>query len=121
MHIEVSPVKYTELNASAAAESSQEIRLRILAARKIQQQRYQDTGPHANAHMSRRQVEECCQLSPESQKVLQSAMKKLGLSARAYERILKVARTIADLEASPNISTAHLSEAIQYRNLDRSN
>jgi magnesium chelatase family protein len=71
--------------------------------------------------MSRRQVEECCQLSPESQKVLQSAMKKLGLSARAYERILKVARTIADLEASPNISTAHLSEAIQYRNLDRSN
>jgi magnesium chelatase family protein len=121
MHIEVSPVKYTELNQSAAAESSQEIRLRILAARKIQQQRYQDTGPHANAHMSRRQVEECCQLSPESQKVLQSAMKKLGLSARAYERILKVARTIADLEASPNISTAHLSEAIQYRNLDRSN
>jgi magnesium chelatase family protein len=121
MHIEVSPVKYTELNQSAAAESSQEIRLRILAARKIQQQRYLDTGLHANAHMSRKQVEAFCQLSPESQKMLQSAMKKLGLSARAYERILKVARTIADLDASPMISTAHLSEAIQYRNLDRSN
>jgi magnesium chelatase family protein len=121
MHIEVSPVKYTELNQSAAAESSQEIRLRILAARKIQQQRYQDTGTHANAHMSRKQVEAFCQLSPVSQNMLQSAMKKLGLSARAYERILKVARTIADLEASLMISSAHLSEAIQYRNLDRSN
>lgn len=121
MHIEVSPVKYTELNQSAAAESSQEIRLRILAARKIQQQRYRDTVTHANAHMSRKQVEAFCQLSPESQNMLQSAMKKLGLSARAYERILKVARTIADLEASLMISSAHLSEAIQYRNLDRSN
>jgi magnesium chelatase family protein len=122
MHIEVSPVKYTELNASAAAERSQEIRLRILAARKIQQARYaQQPGTYANAHMSRREVEQHCKLSPDAQSILQNAMKKLGLSARAYERILKVARTIADLEASQDISTAHLSEAIQYRNLDRSN
>jgi magnesium chelatase family protein len=122
MHIEVSPVKYTELNQSAAAESSLQIRLRILAARKIQQERYaQQPGTYANAHMSRREVELHCQLSADAQSILQSAMKKLGLSARAYERILKVARTIADLEACTDITTAHLSEAIQYRNLDRSN
>ena len=122
MHIEVSPVKYTELNQSAAAESSLQIRLRILAARKVQQARYaQQTGTYANAHMSRREVEQHCKLSTDAQSILQNAMKKLGLSARAYERILKVARTIADLEASQDISTAHLSEAIQYRNLDRSN
>lgn len=122
MHIEVSPVKYTELNQRDAAESSQQIRLRILAARKLQQERYaQQPGTYANAHMSRREVEQHCKLSADAQSILQSAMKKLGLSARAYERILKVARTIADLEASPAISTAHLSEAIQYRNLDRSN
>ena len=71
--------------------------------------------------MSRREVEQHCKLSTDAQSILQSAMKKLGLSARAYERILKVARTIADLEACPDITTAHLSEAIQYRNLDRSN
>ena len=120
MHIEVSPVKYTELNQSSAAESSQEIRLRILAARKLQQERYSaQPGTYANAQMSRREVELYCKLSPDGQKILQTAMKKLGLSARAYERILKVARTIADLEGAPQIATAHLSEAIQYRNLDR--
>ena len=122
MHIEVSPVKYTELNQSTDAESSQQIRLRILAARKLQLERYtKQSGTYANAHMNRREVEQYCQLSPEAQGILQSAMKKLGLSARAYERILKVARTIADLDASVNIATCHLSEAIQYRNLDRSN
>jgi magnesium chelatase family protein len=120
MHIEVSPVKYTELNQSSAAESSQEIRLRILAARKLQQERYAaQPGTYANAQMSRREVEQFCKLSPDGQKILQTAMKKLGLSARAYERILKVARTIADLEGAAQIATAHLSEAIQYRNLDR--
>jgi len=120
MHIEVSPVKYTELNQSSAAESSQEIRLRILAARKLQQERYAaQPGTYANAQMNRREVEQFCKLSPDGQKILQTAMKKLGLSARAYERILKVARTIADLEGAAQIATAHLSEAIQYRNLDR--
>ncbi len=122
MHIEVSPVKYTELNQSTDAESSQQIRLRILAARKLQLERYtKQSGTYANAHMNRREVEQFCQLTAEAQSILQSAMKKLGLSARAYERILKVARTIADLDASVNIATCHLSEAIQYRNLDRSN
>jgi len=122
MHIEVSPVKYTELNQSTDAESSQQIRLRILAARKLQLERYaKQSGTYANAHMNRREVEQFSQLTAEAQRILQSAMKKLGLSARAYERILKVARTIADLDASVNIATCHLSEAIQYRNLDRSN
>jgi magnesium chelatase family protein len=122
MHIEVSPVKYTELNQKIPTESSQDIRMRILAARKLQLERYaQQPGTYANAHMNRREVEQFCQLGKDAQSILQNAMKKLGLSARAYERILKVARTIADLDASPQITTAHLSEAIQYRNLDRSN
>ena len=120
MHIEVSPVKYTELNERSTAECSQEIRLRILAARKIQQERYAaQSGTHANAQMSRREVEQYCKLCTDGQNILQIAMKKLGLSARAYERILKVARTIADLDGATQIATAHISEAIQYRNLDR--
>ena len=122
MHIEVSPVKYTELNQNNPTESSQDIRMRILAARKLQLERYaKQPGTYANAHMNRREVEQFCQLGKDAQSILQNAMKKLGLSARAYERILKVARTIADLDASANIATCHLSEAIQYRNLDRSN
>ncbi|MFM6964741.1 MAG: YifB family Mg chelatase-like AAA ATPase [Sphingomonadales bacterium] len=121
MHIEVSPVKYNELQQQKPTESSQDIRLRILAARQIQQARYaQQQGTYANAHMSRKQVEQFCQLQQASQDILQTAMKRLGLSARAYERILKVARTIADLDAAVNIETQHISEAIQYRNLDRS-
>lgn len=122
MHIEVSPVKYHELQEAKSSESSQDIRLRILAARQIQQKRYaQKHGTYANAHISRKEVEEFCKLKPAGQAILQMALKKLGLSARAYERILKVARTIADLDASDSIESQHISEAIQYRSLDRSN
>lgn len=122
MHIEVSPVKYHELQEAKSSESSQDIRLRILAARLIQQKRYaQKHGTYANAHISRKEVEEFCKLKPAGQAILQMALKKLGLSARAYERILKVARTIADLDASDSIESQHISEAIQYRSLDRSN
>ena len=122
MHIEVSPVKYHELQDTKSSESSQAIRLRILAARQIQQKRYaQQHGTYANAHISRKQVEEFCKLNRAGQGILQIASKKLGLSARAYERILKVARTIADLDASNSIESKHISEAIQYRSLDRSN
>jgi magnesium chelatase family protein len=122
MHIEVSPVKYHELQDTKSSESSQAIRLRILAARQIQQKRYaQQHGTYANAHISRKQVEEFCKLKPDGQGILQMALKKLGLSARAYERILKVARTIADLDGSNSIESQHISEAIQYRSLDRSN
>lgn len=119
MHIEVAPVKYTELQQQQNAESSQDIRLRILAARKIQQERYKDSGTHANAQMSRKEVEKYCHLNPEGQALLQNAMKKLGLSARAHDRILKVARTIADLSGKATIEVEHIAEAIQYRNLDR--
>jgi magnesium chelatase family protein len=119
MHIEVSPVKYAELHQEIDNETSSSIRKRILSARKIQYQRYKDSPTHSNANMSRRQVELYCKLNADSQEILQNAMKKLGLSARAYDRILKVARTIADLENSSSISTVHISEAIQYRNLDR--
>lgn len=122
MHIEVSPVKYHELQDTKSSESSQAIRLRILAARQIQQKRYaQQHGTYANAHINRKQVEEFCKLKPDGQGILQMALKKLGLSARAYERILKVARTIADLDGSNSIESQHISEAIQYRSLDRSN
>lgn len=120
MHIEVSPVKYMELTETNSSESSQSIRNRILEARKIQQDRFSKVQAiYANAQMNRKQVEEFCKLEPAGQAILQKAMKKLGLSARAYERILKVARTIADLDTSLDIKTHHISEAIQYRKLDR--
>lgn len=119
MHIEVAPVKYTELQQQQNTESSQDIRLRILAARKIQQERYVGSGAHANAQMSRKEVEKYCHLNPDGQALLQNAMKKLGLSARAHDRILKVARTIADLAGKATIEVEHIAEAIQYRNLDR--
>ena len=122
MHIEVSPVKHQELNLIQESEKSKQIRKRVIEARNLQLERYQATPQiHANAQMSRKNVAQFCQLDDAGSQLLQVAMKKLGLSARAYDRILKVARTIADLDHEKNISVKHLSEAIQYRNLDRSN
>lgn len=121
MHVEVSPVKHQELNLRAASEKSEQIRERVINARNIQSERYQATPEvHANAQMTRKNVAQFCQLDEAGSQLLQVAMKKLGLSARAYDRILKVARTIADLDHEKNILVKHLSEAIQYRNLDRS-
>ena len=121
MHIEVSPVKHQELNLAHESEKSKYIRTRVIEARNLQIKRYQQTPQiHANAQMSRKNVAQFCQLNEAGSELLQKAMKKLGLSARAYDRILKVARTIADLDQEPNILVKHLSEAIQYRNLDRS-
>lgn len=121
MHVEVSPVKHQELNLIAASEKSEQIRERVINARNIQSERYQATPEvHANAQMTRKNVAQFCQLDEAGSQLLQVAMKKLGLSARAYDRILKVARTIADLDHEKNILVKHLSEAIQYRNLDRS-
>ena len=120
IQVEVAPVSVTELAHAPKGESSADIRQRVLAARAIQTERYKDNkGIHCNAQMSRAMLEKYAVLDAEAQDALTKAMKRLDLSARAYDRILKVARTIADLAASPTIQTAHIKEAIGYRSLDR--
>ena len=120
IHIEVTPVPFEKLSDERKGESSVEIRKRVTAAREIQSQRFQDfENIHYNAQMNVKQIRELCQLSEESKTLLKTAMEKLNLSARAYDRILKVSRTISDLENQPNILPNHISEAIQYRSLDR--
>ena len=122
IHIEVVPVPFRKLSDLRPAENSSTIRQRVIAARKIQQNRFKDAkNIYANTQMSSRQIREHCRIDESGQMLLKNAMEKLGLSARAYDRILKVSRTIADLEASENIKTEHLAEAIQYRSLDREN
>ncbi|MEJ6737169.1 MAG: YifB family Mg chelatase-like AAA ATPase [Flavobacteriales bacterium] len=120
LHVEVTPVSFNELSAISLGESSNEIRERVIAARKIQEDRFEkNNGVHANAQISSKILKEICEINQDGKDLLKKAMDKLGLSARAYDRILKVARTIADLEKSENIQTNHLAEAIQYRSLDR--
>ncbi|WP_243018738.1 MULTISPECIES: YifB family Mg chelatase-like AAA ATPase [Candidatus Cardinium] len=120
LHVEVVPVLFEELTASKRNEASQLIRARVVEARKIQAKRFQGhVQLYTNARMSSTMTKVFCPISKAGQKLLQIAMERLGLSARAYERILKVARTIADLAGSENISELHLAEAIQYRSLDR--
>jgi magnesium chelatase family protein len=122
IHIEVVPVPFRKLADVNSSESSEIIRQRVIAARKIQIERFKDSKEiYSNAQMSSKQIRQYCKIDEAGQAILKSAMEKLGLSARAYDRILKVSRTIADLEASENISTEHLAEAIQYRSLDREN
>ena len=96
------------------------VRERVEEARQVQQQRFAGTTIHANATMQSKQIREYCQVDSQAQDLLRVAINQLGLSARAYDRILKVARTIADLDRNPNIEAVHVSEAIQYRSLDRS-
>ncbi|MBQ7280473.1 MAG: ATP-binding protein, partial [Bacteroidales bacterium] len=120
LHIEVTPVPFSQLSTMKAGESSATIRQRVIAARKIQEERYKGVaGVHCNAQMSSKLFRQYCVLDAECQERMKMAMEKLGLSARAYDRILKVARTIADLEGAENINVVHLSEAINYRSLDR--
>ena len=120
LHVEVTPVSFSELNTPHKAESSKTIRERVIKAREIQKERFKDKNAiYANAQMSSKQLREVCKIDEAGQSLLKNAMEKLGLSARAYDRILKVARTIADLDNSENIQTTHLAEAIQYRSLDR--
>ena len=122
IHIEVVPVTHEELASTKPVEKSEEIRKRVIKARAIQNKRFAEYERiHCNAQMSRKQVEQYCSISTEGEKLLKTAMERLGLSARAYDRILKVARTIADLEESPEIEIEHLSEAINFRSLDRDN
>lgn len=120
LHIEVVPVPFEELAKKEMGESSATIRERVTAARAIQQKRFAEiTNIHYNAQMSPKQLRQYCKLEPTALSLLKTAMKKLALSARAYDRILKVGRTIADLASTENILSEHIAEAIQYRSLDR--
>ena len=119
IHIEVEAVKYQKLDSSEKGETSEQIKKRVNKARKIQQERYSKHGIYSNAELTPKLIEEYCKLDSKGKEILKNSFEKLGLSARAYGRILKVARTIADLEESKNIDVKHLAEAIQYRNLDR--
>jgi magnesium chelatase family protein len=122
IHIEVVPVPFRKLADANASENSETIRKRVITARQIQVDRFADSKDiYSNAQMSSKQIRTYCKIDEAGQVILKNAMEKLGLSARAYDRILKVSRTIADLEASQDISTEHLAEAIQYRSLDREN
>lgn len=120
IHIEVTPVPFEKLADDRKAESSVEIRKRVTKAREIQTSRFETIeNIHYNAQMSSKLIREYCALDEQSKELLKTAMERLNLSARAYDRILKVARTIADLDDAPNIITSHIAEAIQYRSLDR--
>jgi len=120
LHVEVTPVPFRKMAEMQKSEKSAEVRKRVIAARQIQEVRFEETpNVHANAQMGPKHLHKYCQIGPEGMEILKIAMEKLGLSARAYDRILKVARTIADLEASQEIQNDHLAEAIQYRSLDR--
>ncbi len=119
LHIEVPPVEYEQLSATKKAECSADIRLRVNAARAIQQLRFAGTGILSNARIPTSKLKEYCPLTPAANALLKGAFERMGLSARAYDRLLKVARTIADLAGCDVIDTPHIAEAIQYRSLDR--
>lgn len=119
LHIEVKSVKYEKLDSNQKQETSEEIRKRVNEARQIQLQRYKEYPIFSNAELTPKLLEKYCKLNKECKMILEKAFENLGLSARAYGRILKVARTIADLDESKDIKLPHLAEAIQYRSLDR--
>ncbi|PJJ83345.1 YifB family Mg chelatase-like AAA ATPase [Mucilaginibacter auburnensis] len=120
LHVEVTPVNFNELASERLAEKSELIRERVIKARDVQQTRFGNKPDlHANAQMSSKMVRDVCKINEAGQNLLKRAMEKLGLSARAYDRILKVARTIADLAGSEDIKLEHLAEAIHFRSLDR--
>ncbi len=119
IHVEVASVKYGDLESAEKTETSAEIKERVNKARQIQLERYKNDGLFCNAQLSSSAIRKYCALSAEEKALLRAAFDNLGLSARAHDRILKVARTVADLDGSERIHTAHLAEAIQYRSLDR--
>lgn len=122
LHVEVVPVSHEELASNKVVEKSAEIRQRVEKARELQKQRFiNNPNVFCNAQMSSRMVRQCCAIDEAGQQLLKDAMDRLGLSARAYDRILKVARTIADLDGCQAIEIGHLSEAINFRSLDRDN
>lgn len=120
IHVEVVPVPFEKLSQMQESEKSEDIRERVVDARKIQDERFKENaGIHANAQMASKQLRELCRIDQAGHTLLRNAMEKLSLSARAYDRILKVSRTIADLDGSDHIKTEHLAEAIHFRSLDR--
>jgi magnesium chelatase family protein len=119
IQIDVPAVPYKELSTVRGAESSESIRSRVVGARSIQLRRFYDEHIYTNAQMGPRQLRKYCVLTQECEKIMENAVTKLGFSARGYDRILKVARTVADIDGSDNLEPKHLSEAVQYRTLDR--
>ena len=119
IQVQVSPIKFNELNNEKREETSEEIRKRVNQARKIQLNRYKELGIYTNSQLTPKLIEQYCKIDNLSKNILEKAFVSLGLSVRAYGKILKVARTIADLEGIENIQLKHITEAIQYRNLDK--
>ncbi len=119
IQVEVSSVKYDNLNSNVQEESSKDIQKRVNIAREIQLKRYEGLGIYSNSELTPKLMQEFCKLDNSGELILKQAFEKIGLSARAYGRILKVARTIADLDGSKNILDKHLLEAVQYRRLDK--
>lgn len=119
MHIEVPPVEYEQLSSKKASESSAAILERVNAARAVQLERFKGTSVTSNAHIPAGMLRQVCNMTDAASAMLRDVFDRMGLSARAYDRLLKVARTIADLAQSEIIETPHLAEAVQYRSLDR--
>lgn len=119
IHIEVNAVEYEKLNSERNGESSEIIRKRVNDARKIQLERYKEVGIYSNSELNNRLIAKYCKVDAQGKTLLKSAFENLNLSARAYNKILKISRTIADLDKSENIKASHIAEAIQYRALDR--
>lgn len=120
LHVEVPAVRWRDLSDGRSAEPSEAIRARVRIARDVQRRRFEGrSGLHANAHMGARELRDFCRVGPAADGLLRSAIQRLSLSARAYHRVLKIARTIADLEGAPDLGEDHVGEAIQYRSLDR--
>ena len=119
LHIEVPPVEFDQLASRAPAESSADIRVRVNAARQRQRERFAGTQILSNAHIPAGKLKVFCPLTDRATQLLKNAFEHMGLSARAYDRLLKVARTVADLDGAEVIDAAHVAEAVQYRSLDR--
>lgn len=119
IHVEVEAVDYKSLDSNGKEESSEVIRERVNKARKIGYERYKQYGIYSNSELTPELIEKYCKLGEREKRILEDAFEKFGFSARAYGRILKVARTIADLDEKENIELKHITEAIQYRSLDR--